>query len=194
MPALRRQLRFHRFALGFGFRRFELGEEAVDPRLRVLQQLARRVTVGAVMSSVASCRERTSSIAESAASASLELGAGDQQFEASAGDAGFPLASGGAHDDAVVGVDRFEDRGRVVGDVGGGGPEDELGVPFDGAVAGVERGVESLDRAGDVAGAFGCSGGRGGVGLPLRSDFFRLAFEVQRRCGLSLRGGIDLVG
>ena len=76
-----------------------------------------------------------------------ELGARNQKLEAGAGDAGFALTGGGAQDDAVVGVDRFEDVRCVVADVGGGGTEDELGVPFDGAVvdAWLERGGRPLD-------------------------------------------------
>ena len=78
------------------------------------------VTVGAVMSfgrlvagaDLVDRREGGQRVAE--------LGAGDQQLEAGGGFARFALAGGGAHDDPVVGVDRFEDLGRVVGDVGRG--------------------------------------------------------------------------
>ena len=71
-PRSARKLGFHRGALPLGFRGGELVEKALDPGLGVLKPFA-RPDVGAVMSWVASRRERTSPIAEKAARASPSL-------------------------------------------------------------------------------------------------------------------------
>ena len=70
--ALVAQADFDRFPFGFCFGRGQLGEKAVD-LCRESRSSSSSPTVGAVMSVVASCRVRTSSIAEKAASASPSL-------------------------------------------------------------------------------------------------------------------------
>ena len=72
-------------------------------------------TVGAVMSVVPSWRERTSAISEKRGERVVEPGARDQQLEARPGVAVAAAVDRGAEDDAVGGVDGFEDlAGGVV--------------------------------------------------------------------------------
>ena len=133
MTALGAQLGCDRIPFGFGFRAGELGEQAVDPRLGVLQFFAggdggRGDVVGRLVAGadLVDRGEGGQGVAEP--------GAGDQQLEVGAG---IVLARAGrrVQDDAVGVVDGGEDLGRVVGDVGGLGEERDLGGAFDLAVA-----------------------------------------------------------
>jgi hypothetical protein len=159
VAALLLQLGFDCFPRCFGFRRFELGEEAVDPRVGVLQEVADVDGGGGDVGSglvagadLVDRREGGEGIAEP--------GAGDQQLEAGGGDAGLALAGGRADDDAVVGVDCFEDLGRIVCDVDRGGAEDQLGGAFDCAVleADAALGVATAAVEAEGARAIRCRG------------------------------------
>ena len=153
VAALCAQLGFDRFALGFGFGRGELVEQAVDPRASSPASRSPVATVGAVMSSVASWRERTSAIAEKAASASPSLALGISRSKRAPASPALPSRMEERRTIPSCGVDRFEDLGRVVGDVGRRGAEDDLGGAFDVAVlgAGGVSGQLALTRAPDRA-------------------------------------------
>ena len=88
----------------------------------------------------------------------------DQQLEVGARVAAGAVADRRAQDDAVGGVDRFEDPGRVVAHLGGVGAEDDRGAPFDVAAAVRAR------RRGPVVVGRPCCGASAASAVPAESD------------------------